>query len=291
MPRSITDSPRTVHWRVNCFCNRRCQFCYGPANLHEVRLDESLPVLDKLIQFGVKTFVLTGGEPLLSAKFDQLLRFLHSRGVSVVVYTNCDFFDFHEDAIVECIDTVCVPIEGGSEYIHDSVRGKNNMRAVLSVLDRYANASGRFKVKVGTVIGRHNITELPAILYLLDKYKINVWKLYEYIRYTDRDLQKLWDKEQLGVSDAEYRAATRGVMSVPNRKTPIALSSEFDRDNSYFMLNPDLDVIVPLRGDDGVFADKVICSAKDHSPEEIEELWSESIDWERYSKNLQVSLF
>jgi MoaA/NifB/PqqE/SkfB family radical SAM enzyme len=244
-----------------------------------------------MIDFGIETFILTGGEPLLSKKVDEVLRFLHSRGAKVVMYSNCDYFDFHEDVLTECLDTLCVPIEGASEYVHDSVRGKDNMRAVLSVLDRYANASGPFKIKVGTVLGRHNLNELPGILYLLDKYKINVWKLYEYIRYTDRELQKLWDKTQLGISDAEYRASTQVIMSTPNRKTPVALSSEFDRDNSYFMMNPDLEIIVPMRGEDGIFADQVICSAKDHPVEEIENLWAKSIDWERYSANLRVSLF
>jgi MoaA/NifB/PqqE/SkfB family radical SAM enzyme len=182
-------------------------------------------------------------------------------------------------------------LEAGSEYLHDSVRGKDNMRAVVSVLDRYANASGPFTVKVGTVLGRHNLNELPAIAYLLDKYKINVWKLYEYIRYADRDLQKLWDKTQLGITPSEYRAATQMVMSLPNRKTPVALSSEHDRDNSYFMMNPDLEIIIPMRGDERIFVDKVLCNARDHTMAEIEEIWAETVDWDNYTSNLKVSLF
>lgn len=291
LPGAALDSPKAIHWRINCLCNRRCAFCYGPEKLHEVKVDESLPVLSKLIDFGVETFILTGGEPLMSKKIDEVIRFLHASGAKVALYTNCDFFDFHEDVLLECLDTLCVPIEGGSEYIHDSVRGTNNMRAVLSVLDRYANASGPFKIKVGTVLGRHNLNELPAILYLLDKYKINVWKLYEYVRYTDRELQKLWDKRQLGITDVEYRAATQMLMQIPNRRTPVALSTEYDRDNSYFMMNPDLDIIVPLRNASGEFEDRVICSAKDQHGREIERRWKETIDWNMYAANLRASLF
>jgi len=282
---------KAIHWRINCFCNRRCQFCYGPQNLHEVNAEQSFPVLEKMLDFGIDTFILTGGEPLLSKKIDRVLRFLHARQGKVVIYTNCDFFDFHEDILLECLDTVCVPIEGGSEFIHDMVRGPNNMRAVLSVLDRYANKSSPLKFKVGTVLGRHNLHELPAIAYLLDKYKINVWKLYEYIRYSDRDLQKLWDQDQLGITPAEYRSATQQLMANKNRKTPVALSTEYDRDNSYFMLNPDLDVIIPMRNEQGIFEDRVICSAIDHEIPEIQRLWSETIDWETYSANLRISLF
>lgn len=291
MSTSTATRPHALHWRINCLCNRRCPFCYGPEKLHEVRFEESVPVLEKLIAHGIDTFILTGGEPLLSKKVDLVLAFLHARGVKTVLYSNCDFFDFHEDVLVETLDTLCVPIEGASEYVHDSVRGRNNLRAVLSVLDRHGNGGGKFKIKVGTVLGRHNLTELPAILYLLDKYKIDTWKLYEYIRYTDRELQKLWVKGQLGITDAEYRAATLAVLATGDRKTPISTSTEFDRDQSYFMLNPDLEVIVPVRQENGQFVDQVLCSAKDRSADEIEETWRRTIDWERYTSNLRASHF
>jgi MoaA/NifB/PqqE/SkfB family radical SAM enzyme len=285
------DKPHAIHWRINSVCNRVCPFCYGPEKLHEDRLEASLPILERMIAFGIDTFILTGGEPLMSKKVDPVIRFLHANGAKVVLYTNCDFWDEHDEVLRECLDTVCVPIEGSSEKIHDFARGKNNMRAVLSVLDRYANGGGPFKVKVGTVLGRHNLHELPAILYLLDKYKINVWKLYDYIRYNDRTLQKQWEDFNLGITDAEYRFATQALLTVPGRKTPLGLSSEYDRDQSYFMLNPDLDIIVPMRGEDGIFFDKVICNARDTSMRDIESLWKETIDWDRYVENLSASLF
>jgi|ERR1035441_5610856 MoaA/NifB/PqqE/SkfB family radical SAM enzyme len=289
--RASSEVAKSIHWRVNCFCNRKCPFCYGPEKHHEVRLEESLPVLEKMLVFGIDTFILTGGEPLLSAKIDKVIAFLHSHSAKVVLYTNCDFFDLHEDLLVECLDTICVPIEGASEYVHDMVRGENNLRAVISVLDRYANGVGKFKVKVGTVIGRHNISELSAIAYLLGKYKLTVWKLYEYIRYTDRTLQRLWDQNQLGITPAEYRSAAQTVMSMSTRKTPVALSSGYDRDNSYFMMNPDLEMVVPMRGEGGCYEDKVICSAKECTMAEIEDRWRTTIDWDSYTTNLRVSLF
>lgn len=285
------DTSKAIHWRVNCLCNRRCAFCYGPEKHHEVQAEESFPVLDKMLLFGIDTFILTGGEPLLSGKIDKVIEFLHRRSAKVVLYTNCDFFDLHEDVLVKCLDTICVPIEGGSEYVHDTIRGENNMRAVVSVLDRYANAKGPFKVKVGTVLGRHNVDELPAIAYLLGKYKISVWKLYEYIRYTDRTLQKFWDKNQLGITPAEFRSATQSIMSMPSRKTPVAISSEYDRHNSYFMMNPDLQIIVPIRREDGSFEDKILCNAKDRPMCEIDEMWQRTVDLENYERNLKVSLF
>ena len=36
---------KTLHWRVNCHCNRRCPFCYGPQQKHEVKFEEAAPVI------------------------------------------------------------------------------------------------------------------------------------------------------------------------------------------------------------------------------------------------------
>jgi MoaA/NifB/PqqE/SkfB family radical SAM enzyme len=282
----------SVQWRINCLCDTRCAYCYGPEKLNEVHdLSETLPVLDKMMSAGIGTFVITGGEPLLSSKVGRAIRHLHANGAKVVLFTNCDFWEFHDEILTECLDTVCVPIEGASEYVHDMARGRNNMRAVISVLERYAKKDGPFKVNVGTVVGRHNLNDLSAILYLLERYEINAWTLYRYVRYTDRGLQKLWKTSQLGISTAEYEAAVKAVMAESQGNIPITLSTEVDREQDCLMLNPDLDIVVPVRDESGAIADKVICSAKDRNMNEIQELWGDTVDWRRYAETLNVALF
>lgn len=288
---STLQKPHAIHWRINSACNRTCPFCYGPEKIREAPLENCLPVLDKMLAFGIDTFIITGGEPMLSPKFGEALRYLHAAGAKVVLYTNCDFWDRHDETLHACLDTLCLPLEGATEYTHDKQRGQGSMRNILRVMNRYANGSAPFKIKVGTVIGRHNINELPGILYLLDKYKINVWKLYQYIKYSDRSLQRQWDENEQGISDAEYRFATQAIVNNRNRKTNVGLSSELDRDQSYFMLNPDMDVIVPLKGEGGVFTDKILCRATDASMEEIQSSWMSTIDWNRYTQNLSASQF
>jgi MoaA/NifB/PqqE/SkfB family radical SAM enzyme len=283
--------PRAIQWRINCLCDSRCSYCYGPEQLNEVHdLNDTLPVLDKMIGAGIDTFVITGGEPLLSSRLDHVIRFLHEKGARIVLFTNCDFWDFHAEVITRCVDTVCVPIEGGSEYIHDMARGRNNLRAVTSVLDRYAKPDAPFKINVGTVVGRHNLNDLSAILYYLDRYTINNWTLYRHVRYTDRTLQKTWRTAQLAISTAEYEAAAAAIQAENAGKVPITLSTQLDRAESYYMLNPELEIVVPVREDSGVLSDKVICSAKDKTMDEIAAMWEETVHWDRYSGGLNMSL-
>lgn len=281
-----TRTDRTLHWRINCYCNRRCSFCYGPQGKHEVRFDEVAPVLERMVEFGIRNFVLTGGEPLLSKQIDKVLTFLRQLGAEVALYTNCDYFDFHEDVILDTVKTLCVPLDGASEFVHDRVRGRDSHRAVLSLLDRHAH--GGIQVKVGTVVGRHNLYELEGILYTLERYKIAGWKLYEYLRYEDRDLQRSWDVDQLGITEIEYRAATQRLVDAHrDSNVHIVLSSEYDRANAYFMMNPDLEIILPLRNAKGIFEDIPLCDAKTTEPAKIERIWSQRVDPEAYAANIR----
>lgn len=291
MPEVLTKVS-AVHWRINCMCDTRCPYCYGVEELHEVQPETCLPVLDKMIDHGVGTFVLTGGEPLLSKRLDRVIRHLAGRNVKVVLYTSCQYWDFHDEVLTECVDTVCLPIEGASEKTHDSIRGVNSLRAVQAVLDRYATPGGRrpFKVRVGTAVGRHNLSELEAILYFLDNYELESWTLYKYPRYTDREVLKKFKKEQMAVSVAEYEAAAARVMKVPDHKTEILLSSDNERKNDYIMLNPELEVVVPTREESGSVTDRILCSAEETDMSRIEVLWSDSVDWDRYLGSLRVSL-
>ncbi|NET90812.1 MAG: radical SAM protein [Kamptonema sp. SIO1D9] len=290
MPSAVIK-PTAVHWRINSPCNRRCPFCYGPHKIKEASLEDSLPVLDKLVHFGIESVIITGGEPTLSKKFDAVLQYLHARDVKVVLYTNCDFWDDHDEVLSDCLHTLCIPLEGASWFVHDKQRGEGSMRNILKVMNRYAHGGGPFEVKVGTVVGSHNVAELPGLLYLLDKYKIKIWKLYEYIPYDDRPLQEQWTANNQSISNAQYRAATQAIVNTVGRKTPIGLSSELDRDQSYFMLQPNLDVIVPVKQPDGKFADELICNATTSSMEEVQRLWMQTVDFDRYVDNLQAAAF
>jgi MoaA/NifB/PqqE/SkfB family radical SAM enzyme len=289
----MTESPaqlKTVHWRINCLCDTRCSFCFGPEALHEVDPEVCIPVLDKMIRYGIDTFVITGGEPLLSKRLDRVLRHLHANNVKVVLYTNCTYWDFHEETLLECVDTLCVPVEGASEMVHDSVRGMNSLRAVQGVLDRYAvGDGGPFTVRAGTVVGRHNLNELPAIGYLLDNYKLEYWALYQHPRYTDRVLGKHFRESQLGVSFAEYEAATATVLSRQG-KTQIRMASDLAREGDFFMMSPELEIVIPTREDSGALSDKILCDAKESAVPDIVSVWQDSVDWQRYSQNLMISL-
>ena len=73
-------------------CNLRCTYCYasaGEALDHELSFDELIRVAEQAKNLGARRIVLLGGgEPLLFPKLREVIRHLHSLGLTQAVFTN-----------------------------------------------------------------------------------------------------------------------------------------------------------------------------------------------------------
>ncbi|HWT77399.1 MAG TPA: radical SAM protein, partial [Candidatus Methylomirabilis sp.] len=73
-------------------CNLRCVYCYssaGDSRDGELTLEELVRVLEQARQLGAKKIVLLGGgEPFLSPHAKEVIRHIHSLGLSQSVFTN-----------------------------------------------------------------------------------------------------------------------------------------------------------------------------------------------------------
>jgi radical SAM protein with 4Fe4S-binding SPASM domain len=73
-------------------CNLRCIYCYasadGPLD-DELALDELVDVIEQARQLGAKKIVLLGGgEPFLFPHVKEVIRHIHSLGLSQAIFTN-----------------------------------------------------------------------------------------------------------------------------------------------------------------------------------------------------------
>ena len=73
-------------------CNLRCTYCYssaGDALAEELTLDELVGVIEQARQLGARKIVLLGGgEPFLFPHLKEVIRHIHSLGLSQAVFTN-----------------------------------------------------------------------------------------------------------------------------------------------------------------------------------------------------------
>lgn len=79
-----------VDWQITSRCNRSCGYCYGPSKGDDLPLENLKMIVDILISQGVRQIGITGGEPLLYPKIEELIGYIKSHGISIYLSTNCD---------------------------------------------------------------------------------------------------------------------------------------------------------------------------------------------------------
>ncbi len=81
-------------WAITSKCNMNCLHCYnksGSLSEHEsdISLKEAQTIIERLLDYGVESVTLTGGEPTVSPNFMEIVRLVHEAGIRIkAILTN-----------------------------------------------------------------------------------------------------------------------------------------------------------------------------------------------------------
>lgn len=121
--------PGLVYWEFTNDCNLRCHMCYNTSGIQRPRelvIEDKLNLLVFLIEVGVNTIIVTGGEPCMNR--EELIQFLtrcKELGISTQLFTNGTLIDAElADQLVQCgISHVRLSIHGALPSTHDAIAG------------------------------------------------------------------------------------------------------------------------------------------------------------------------
>ncbi len=187
MPRhDVAGRPFIVIWETTRACPLACRHCRAEAqpdrNPGELSTEEGCRLIDEIAAFGhpAPLFVLTGGDPFQRPDLAELVAHAHSAGVPVAVSPSGtptltrDNLTLLRDAGATALS---LSVDGATAETHDGFRG------VPGVFDwtlggwRMARELG-LRVQVNTTVGRHNLTELPAIARLVLDHGAMTWSAF-----------------------------------------------------------------------------------------------------------------
>lgn len=167
------DKKPVVVWNMTKACNLRCQHCYaqataGPA-AQELSTGQAKAMIDDLAGFGAPVILFSGGEPLMRPDLPVLARYAVGRGMRAVISTNGTLITADKAQELKDIGLSYVGVSlDGLPAVHDKFRG------VEGAFDQ-ALAGIRNCLQVGLKVGlrftvfRHNASEVPGVLDLLEK--------------------------------------------------------------------------------------------------------------------------
>ena len=154
---------RTAALELTASCNHRCIFCCNvwkgqkavkrPFERSELTTEEWKAVIDVLVDLGVDTVIITGGEPTLHKGFVEIVRHCVSKKLTVEVITNGEFvpsspflFLTLQFVILFCChafrttvfddDLLCKFLASNSVYVSLSIHGDHVRHAFATGLDK-----------------------------------------------------------------------------------------------------------------------------------------------------------
>ncbi len=179
-------------WHITERCNRRCKHCYHSSydSIGELSDELLLTVADRLTD-ALKSWdmrgavALTGGEPLLrrGILFGILDRLALSNMIDRVdIMTNatllteddCGLFAQHS-----LMRRVQVSVEGASAECHDAIRGSGSFVETMQAIKRMKQSG--LTVAAMMTISRKNMSEIVALLDLLQEYDVDAFTIDRFI--------------------------------------------------------------------------------------------------------------
>jgi radical SAM protein with 4Fe4S-binding SPASM domain len=170
--RAPEPSLRYLELQITDNCNLRCKHCYiGESEGNEL---SPLQVRDVLAEFeemqGLRV-MLTGGEPLLHAGFDEINENLPDFFLRKVLLTNGLLL--RKDVLKSLkVDEIQISIDG-LEHAHDAIRGSGTFVRSMKALRQALDAG--FDVSVSTMVHRENLADFDELERVFKELGVKDW--------------------------------------------------------------------------------------------------------------------
>jgi MoaA/NifB/PqqE/SkfB family radical SAM enzyme len=205
----------TIDFHVTSECGQECPYCWGPQDFeHPVDTDTALRIISRVRDLGPKRIVFTGGDPLKRPDIARLIPHASESGLEVALSTSGDAVT--EEFLAQAapnIDLISLPLDGSSEAVNSRTKEKGHFASIMRVLG-WLRGYPAVDVKVCTPVTRHNLSDVPNIVRLVEEYadSTRARVFYNIFQTFPRAMFQV-DWTTLLVTDEEFAALGRRLTS------------------------------------------------------------------------------
>lgn len=218
-PARFADQPAApiIVWNICRHCDMTCPHCYvaaGPKKSPtDLSTEQARAVIDDLAATGVRTVIVSGGEPLLRDDVFELLAYLREKGISAQLSTNGIHIDAAVAARLKALGVGYVGVSvDGTRAFNDAYRGIEGAfdRALAGLA--HARDAG-LKTGLRMTVTRRNLGQLTDVLAAAES--VGASRFYvSHLVYAGRGRQLLSDD----LSRVEARALLLELFALAERK-------------------------------------------------------------------------
>jgi len=168
------SSPIFVWWQITHRCNLKCVHCFAYNVLDELNTEECKKVIDQLSEARVMILKITGGEPLIRRDIFELLSYINSKGLDIILSTNATLINEEIAGKLKevGVEYVQVSLDSANRFTHEKIRGKGTFDKVIGGIKNLLE--NQIKVSIVTTLMSYNVSEISETVDFV--YKLGVKK-------------------------------------------------------------------------------------------------------------------
>lgn len=242
-----------IDYKLTGRCNSKCEFCWDfCAGEHEETLEAIQACIGEIRPY-FNAVSLTGGEPLLHPRFDEVVALLRRLGFEIYLSTNGYLLKRHVEAIAESVQVVGLPLDSVHPDINKQMGRRADMRQLTHRnISMLRERNEVIPIKIGTVATKINasgLIELGEWLFSDSSNSPDYWRVYQFTPMGGA----IDHVNKYGLSDPEYMALTTELSERFGDKVSFLSSS--DVEGSYMFVTPKLELAIPSNDSYSVLVD------------------------------------
>jgi len=155
--------------QVTRLCNQKCRFCSNPEREATLTLEQAKALVDDFVDRGYHGVILTGGEPTMHPRLDEIISYAHGRGIHARIISNGQKLadeGFLRDLVGRGLDHVHVSIQSPDPELQAFLTcNEDSLANVLKTLENVERLD--ITADVNTTINHYNAGQLDRIVRFL----------------------------------------------------------------------------------------------------------------------------
>lgn len=203
-----------LHYPVSAFieltskCNLKCKHCYNNSGVSVKEINIEL-LKDLILEFDkniVTSITISGGEPLLYPKLNDLLKFIDEETlIKVAVNTNGIMLndDKYLDILLDNnVKDIQISLDG-SEITHDYIRGEGTYKKTLAAIKKCISKG--IRVRIGYTVNALNYGEIEEVIRTIKQIGAVSMAIYRYIPSSVREGHEELDFDKCTLFEAAQK--------------------------------------------------------------------------------------
>jgi MoaA/NifB/PqqE/SkfB family radical SAM enzyme/glycosyltransferase involved in cell wall biosynthesis len=157
------QKPRTMILLLNKRCNLRCDFCDLWHYTDMMPFESAITIIARAPAAGVKTLVITGGEPFVHPRIYEIIEFAQNLGLGINITTNGTLLVKDIDRLRESrVSSLSISIDGFQET-HDRLRGVDGCWSDTMGAIETIQTETDIHLNIYFVVTNHNVHDLSKV--------------------------------------------------------------------------------------------------------------------------------